>query len=219
MERAAATIPRPAAILVAGLLLLSCGAPAAHAAGSGGAAYGQASQAPQTPAPTLSPGGVDPSQPVPARDPALPGPATPVPAPAAGQTAQILSNGLAVAPAGAPAVVRAIIAAGNRIARTKYVWGGGHARWDDNGYDCSGSVSYALHGAGLLDSPLVSGDLAHWGRQGPGTWVTIYANAGHAYMTVAGLRFDTSGQQQAGTRWQSVLRSNRGFHVRHPAGL
>ncbi len=215
MERAAATIRRPAAILVAALLMLAPGAPAAHAASSGGAAYGQASQAPQPPPTILPPGGVDPSQPL----PGSPVPTTPVPAPGAGQTARILSNGLAVAPAGAPAVVRAIISAGNRIATTKYVWGGGHARWEDRGYDCSGSVSYALHGAALLDSPLVSGDFAHWGQQGPGAWVTIYANAGHVYMTVAGLRFDTSGQRQAGTRWQSVLRSNRGFHVRHPAGL
>ena len=115
--------------------------------------------------------------------------------------------------------MQAIIAAGNRIARTKYVWGGGHARWEDRGYDCSGSVSYALHGAGLLDSPLVTGDLAHWGAAGPGTWVTIYANAGHVYMTVAGLRFDTSGPAAAGTRWQTVLRSSRGFRVRHPVGL
>ncbi|HEY5143053.1 MAG TPA: hypothetical protein VII98_06095 [Solirubrobacteraceae bacterium] len=219
MERAAATIPRPAAILVAALLLLSVSAPSARAASSGGAAYGQASQAPQTPAPTLPPGGVDPSQPAPAPTPVLPGPTTPVPAPGAGQVARVLPNGLAVAPAGAPAVVRAIIAAGNRIATTKYVWGGGHARWDDTGYDCSGSVSYALHGAALLDSPLVSGDLAHWGEQGAGAWVTIYANADHVYMSVAGLRFDTSGQRQAGTRWQSALRSNRGFHVRHPTGL
>ncbi len=215
MERAAATLPRRPAVLVAALLLLGLAVPAAHASSSGGAAYGQVSQAPQAPVPTLPSGGVDPSQPA----PALPGLPIPVPAPLAGQAARVLSNGLAVAPAGAPAVVQAIIAAGNRIARTKYVWGGGHARWEDRGYDCSGSVSYALHGAGLLDSPLVSGDLAHWGLQGPGTWVTIYANAGHVYMTVAGLRFDTSGQQRAGTRWQSVLRSNRGFHVRHPAGL
>ena len=112
-----------------------------------------------------------------------------------------------------------IIAAGNRIAKTKYIWGGGHRRWEDRGYDCSGSVSYALHGAGLLDSPLVSGELGRFGQAGPGKWVTIFANAGHVYMYVAGLRFDTSGQRQAGSRWQAARRSSRGFRVRHPVGL
>ena len=89
---------------------------------------------------------------------------------------------MAVAPPGAPAVVQQIIAAGNRIAKTRYIWGGGHRRWEDRGYDCSGSVSYALHGAGLLDAPLVSGELGRWGQAGPGAWVTIYGNAGHVYM-------------------------------------
>ena len=126
---------------------------------------------------------------------------------------------VAVAPPGAPAVVQQIIAAGNRIARTPYIWGGGHRRWEDRGYDCSGSVSYALHGAGLLDAPRVSGDLGRWGAAGPGAWVTIYGNAGHVYMIVAGLRFDTSGQRLAGTRWQAARRSSRGFRVRHPIGL
>ena len=140
---------------------------------------------------------MDPSQP-------LPVPVSPVTPPQAGQVARVLPSGIAVAPAGAPAAVQQIIAAGNRIARTKYVWGGGHRRWEDRGYDCSGSVSYALYGAALLDTPLVSGELARWGDAGPGQWVTIYANAGHVYMIVAGLRFDTSGQRRAGTRWQAA---------------
>ena len=79
-----------------------------------------------------------------------------------------------------------VVAAGNVIAKTPYKWGGGHPRWDDSGYDCSGSVSFALHDAGLLDSPLVSGDFARWGDRGPGRWITIYANAEHVYMIVAG---------------------------------
>ncbi|MGI8803348.1 MAG: peptidoglycan-binding domain-containing protein [Solirubrobacteraceae bacterium] len=138
---------------------------------------------------------------------------------APGLKASVGAGGLAVAPAGAPAVVQAIIAAGNRIATTPYIYGGGHGSWQDAGYDCSGSVSYALHGAGLLSSPLASGDFESWGSPGPGTWVTLYANGGHIYMVVAGLRFDTSGQRGAGTRWQPDMRSGAGYVVRHPPGL
>ncbi len=199
--------------VLAGLALALVGGSAAPAgAATGGTEYGAASQTP-SPTPAPSPGGVDPSQPV------LPVPGKPVPAPQGGQVARVLPSGLAVAPAGAPAAVHQIIAAGNRIARTKYVWGGGHRRWEDRGYDCSGSVSYALRGAALLQTPLVSGELARWGDAGPGQWVTIYANAGHVYMIVAGLRFDTSGQRRAGSRWQVARRSAKGFRVRHPAGL
>jgi hypothetical protein len=187
----------------------------AQAQSTGGTQYGSASQAP-VPAP--APGGTDPEQPLPDTPVPPAGPRTVAP-PQPGQVARVLPNGLAVAPAGAPPVVRLIIQAGNRIARTPYVWGGGHARWEDRGYDCSGSVSYALRGAGLLLTPLVSGALARWGDPGPGQWVTIHANAGHVYMIVAGLRFDTSGRRKAGTRWQAAPRSSRGFRVRHPAGL
>ena len=200
------------------LLVLIAGPAPAFADTTGGAQFGEASQAPAptqspTPDPSVNPGGIDPSQPL------STAPVTPVPAPLAGDVARVLPNGMAVAPPGAPTVVQQIIAAGNRIAKTPYIWGGGHRRWEDRGYDCSGSVSYALHGAGLLYSPLVSGDLGRWGQAGPGSWVTIYANAGHVYMFVAGLRFDTSGQRLAGTRWQAARRSNRGFRVRHPIGL
>ncbi|MEA2302328.1 MAG: hypothetical protein QOD61_1867 [Solirubrobacteraceae bacterium] len=138
---------------------------------------------------------------------------------APGVKATVGPGGLAVAPAGAPPVVQAIIAAGNRIATMPYIYGGGHGNWNDAGYDCSGSVSYALHGAGLLPASMASGDFETWGLAGPGTWVTIYANGGHMYMVVAGLRFDTSGQRGTGTRWQADLRSNDGFVVRHPVGL
>ena len=136
-----------------------------------------------------------------------------------GQTATVGSDGLAVAPAAAPPVVHAVIAAGNRIALKPYIYGGGHGRWEDAGYDCSGSVSYALHGAGLLAQSMPSGGFMNWGETGPGQWITIYAHGGHIYMVVAGLRFDTSGRTRAGTRWQADMRSAAGYSVRHPPGL
>jgi hypothetical protein len=115
--------------------------------------------------------------------------------------------------------VATVIAAGNEIATKPYKWGGGHGAWKDSGYDCSGSVSFALAGAGLLDSPLTSGGLMRYGKPGPGRWITIYANNGHTFMVVAGLRFDTSGAQ-GGTRWQPPDgRSYAGFTARHPPGL
>jgi len=138
---------------------------------------------------------------------------------APGNVAQIGPDGLAIAPAGAPDPVKAIIAAGNQIASKPYRYGGGHGKWNDTGYDCSGSVSYALHGAGLLDQALASGDMESWGDAGPGQWVTIYAKASHAYMVVAGIRFDTSGRTVHNTRWQAEIRSSAGYVARHPAGL
>jgi hypothetical protein len=145
--------------------------------------------------------------------PSLTVPATPVPA------ATVGPDGLAVAPAGAPPAVTQLIAAGNAIAALPYRYGGGHKDFQDTAYDCSGSVSFALHGAGLLDTTLDSTGLGRWGDAGAGTWITVYANKGHTYLIVAGLRFDTSGQKAAGTRWQAAVRSARGFRVRHPAGL
>jgi hypothetical protein len=136
-----------------------------------------------------------------------------------GPSATIDAKGLAVAPAGAPKKVRQIIAAGNKIASKPYVYGGGHSRWRDRGYDCSGSVSYALRGAKLLETPLASGDFKTWGDSGQGDWVTLYTKASHIYMVVAGLRFDTSGRGKAGSRWQLASRSARGYVVRHPIGL
>jgi peptidoglycan hydrolase-like protein with peptidoglycan-binding domain len=138
---------------------------------------------------------------------------------APGDIAQIGPDGLAIAPASAPDPVKAIIAAGNQIASKPYVYGGGHGKWNDTGYDCSGSVSYALHGAGLLDKALASGDFESWGDAGPGQWVTVYAKASHAYMVVAGIRFDTSGRTKNNTRWQADMRSSSGYVARHPAGL
>jgi hypothetical protein len=135
-----------------------------------------------------------------------------------GPRARVLPNGMAVAPANAPAVIKRVILAGNEIARLPYKWGGGHGAWRDSGYDCSGSVSFALAGAGLLDRPLTSGEFMSWGAGGPGRWITLYASPGHIFMFVAGLRFDTSGQGRAGTRWQEASRSVAGFAVRHPPG-
>jgi peptidoglycan hydrolase-like protein with peptidoglycan-binding domain len=145
---------------------------------------------------------------------------TAAPAPLApGDKATVGSDGLAMAPANAPDQVKAIIAAGNEIAKTPYRYGGGHGSWQDSGYDCSGSVSYALHGAGLLEQSMPSGGFMSWGDAGPGQWITLYAKSSHIFMVVAGLRFDTSGRSNAGTRWQADMRSGAGYSVRHPAGL
>jgi cell wall-associated NlpC family hydrolase len=138
----------------------------------------------------------------------------------AGALAKLGSNGLAQAPRSAPAVVRRVIAGGNEIADFPYIWGGGHGSFVDNGYDCSGSVSYALAAAGLLKSPLTSGAFMRWGAPGPGRWITIEASNGHVYMYVAGLRFDTSGRSgPRGSRWQTARRSNAGFVAVHPPGF
>lgn len=136
-----------------------------------------------------------------------------------GPRARVLPDGTAIAPDDAPEPVKRVIQAGNAIAKFPYKWGGGHGAWRDNGYDCSGSVSFALAGAGLLDSPLTSGGFMDWGAPGQGEWITIYTNPGHIFMIVAGLRFDTSGQGRAGTRWQEAPRPTAGFAVRSVPGL
>ncbi len=136
-----------------------------------------------------------------------------------GPRARVLGDGTAVAPENAPEVVKRVILAANEIAKFPYKWGGGHGAWRDNGYDCSGSVSFALAGAGLLGSPLTSGGFLKYGAPGPGRWITIYTSYGHIFMIVGGLRFDTSGQGRAGTRWQDEPRSTAGFAVRHIPGL
>lgn len=129
------------------------------------------------------------------------------------------TGGMVQAPPGAPAAVAQIIAAGNAIATLPYIYGGGHASFHADGYDCSGSVSYALAAAGLVTSPMVSGDFEDWGDPGPGRWVTIYANAGHVWMEVAGWRFDTVALAEDGTRWARGGGEFSGFVVRHPPGL
>ncbi|MGN6202280.1 MAG: hypothetical protein ACTHNY_07740 [Solirubrobacterales bacterium] len=134
--------------------------------------------------------------------------------------AKLLPNGMLVPPASAPPRVKAVIAAANKIRSKPYVWGGGHARWNDRGYDCSGSVSFALHGGRFLESPLPSGPMESWGEEGTGRWITVWANAGHAYAEIAGFRWDTSGDNggETGPRWHEELRDNVGFTARHPAG-
>ena len=138
---------------------------------------------------------------------------------APGDRAKVGTDGLAIAPANAPEAVKQIIAAGNVIAKKPYIYGGGHGKWEDRGYDCSGSVSYALYKAGLLKASMPSGGFTSFGDAGPGQWVSIYANGGHMYMVVAGLRFDTSGAKQDGSRWHASSRPTAGYTVRHPPGL
>ena len=125
----------------------------------------------------------------------------------------------AIPPAAAPQAVKDAIYAANRLTRKPYRYGGGHRRWRDRGYDCSGSVSYALHGGGLLETPLASGRLMRWGLPGRGAWFTVYTNRRHAYLVVAGLRFDTSGRGERGPRWRRSARSSRAYVARHPEGL
>jgi cell wall-associated NlpC family hydrolase len=129
-------------------------------------------------------------------------------------------NGTIPIPSGVPEAVQKVIAGGNAIADFPYIWGGGHASFIANGYDCSGSVSYALAAGGLLSAPLVSGDLATWGEPGPGRWITIYANAGHTFMDVDGVWFDTAGRSGPyASRWLVETPPLEGYAVRHPQGL
>jgi hypothetical protein len=148
----------------------------------------------------------------------------PPPPPAKGA----LVNGRLIAPASAPTRIKRVIAAANQIVEKPYVYGGGHSPfrsgWLDRGYDCSGAVSHALHGGGFLLSPLPSGALMSWGRSGPGRWITVYAHGGHAYVVVAGYRFDTSMRDAdapgpaTGPRWSRTLRRSDAFVARHPGG-
>ncbi len=141
-----------------------------------------------------------------------------VPAPLnPGQEAQVINESEASAPSSAPQAVKDAISAANSIATTPYIWGGGHGSFESSGYDCSGAVSFALHGGGFLESPLDSTGLETWGEAGPGTWITVYANAEHAWMVIAGVAFDTVGGP--GPRWHNPwVDSPEGFVVRHPAG-
>jgi cell wall-associated NlpC family hydrolase len=123
-------------------------------------------------------------------------------------------------PPGLPQIVDEVIAGGNAIADFPYRWGGGHGSFVDDAYDCSGSVSYALAAGGLLGTPLVSGDLAHWGAAGPGRYITVFANAGHTFMNVAGMWFDTAGRSGPyASRWITATPSLAGYAVRHWPGL
>ena len=154
------------------------------------------------------------------------GGATPPPSTAPtvpGAKAKLTKKGVAIAPAGAPAAVVSAIAAGNAIRKYPYRYGGGHQTFYDSGYDCSGAVSYLLHGAGLLDTPLHSTLFMGWGEAGKGAWISVFAHKSHAYMVVAGLRFDTSAvgesfQRGSGPRWRATKRKPTGYTVRHPLG-
>ena len=135
-------------------------------------------------------------------------------------TAQLSRDGrTAIPPASAPPAVKNAIYAANRIVGKPYRYGGGHRRFKDSGYDCSGSVSFALRGGGVLKRPLHSSAFMGWGESGRGQWITVYTNPGHAYVVIAGLRFDTSGPGPRGPNWRKSARSSRSYTARHPVGL
>jgi hypothetical protein len=200
-------------ILLAALLLVAALAVPAASAAPGGFTprAGVAAEPPPAEPP--------PAEEVPPAEEAPPS-GIPAPIPVVPGAAATLVGDRAVAPASAPPAVKRAIAAANRIRATPYIWGGGHGRWWDRGYDCSGAVSYALHGGTLLEAPLVSGSFMSWGEPGPGSWITIYANRAHVYAVIAGLRWDTGGDEPGvtGPRWHAEAASARGFIVRHPAG-
>jgi hypothetical protein len=196
------------------------GAPAALAA-SGGGTPGGVSATSGTPPPTTSTtggAGVGPA-PAPISTPAEPT--------VSGAFAKII-RGVAYAPTDAPIQVREAIWAGNKIRRKPYIWGGGHQDFVSRGYDCSGSVSYVLHAAGLLRTPMASTDFFSWGKRGAGQWITVYTNSGHAFVEIAGIRLDTSSEGQArplagtasgsGPRWRPLLKDTSGFQPRHLLG-
>jgi hypothetical protein len=154
------------------------------------------------------------------------GGATFVPPPPPPEEATLV-DGRVIAPASAPRRVKRVITAANRLVEKPYIYGGGHQPFSsslDTGYDCSGAVSYALYGGRFLRSPLPSGALMSWGQDGPGSWITVYAHGGHAYLVVAGLRFDTSMRDpdapgpSSGPRWSRTLRESDAFVARHPRG-
>jgi cell wall-associated NlpC family hydrolase len=190
-------------------------APVAFADGSGGTGT---TTTPATPTPTgPTTGGAGISAPPPA-------PSTPAHPTVAGYVAKIV-HGVAYAPSMAPIQVKRAIWAGNKIRRMPYIWGGGHAAFKASGYDCSGSVSYVLHAAGLLKRPDDSVDFESWGQRGVGEWMTVYTNAGHAFIEIAGIRFDTSAEADphpprgTGPRWRPLWMHPRGFMPRHPLGF
>jgi hypothetical protein len=186
---------------LAGLLLVGSLAGAAPAAAQTGGAAPPGSTTTTTTTPTM--------------------PTTPAPS---GTTAVLNPDGSATAPAGAPTPVRKAINAANRIRTKPYIWGGGHRSFKSKGYDCSGAVSYALHAAGILKAPLASGPFMRWGQPGVGSWITVYANPGHMFAVIAGLRFDTSSggdplNQGSGPRWRTTARATTGYSARFAPGL
>lgn len=179
---------------------------------------------------TSYPGGKPPIQSSPAGGGTTPGQNPPKPKPEPKPKpkplqwrAKILPDGKAWTSPGAPLALRQMVEAGNRIVGKPYLWGGGHVDWESRGYDCSGAVSYVLHGAGLLDWPMTSGDLISWGLSGAGRWVTVYTHKTHVFLHLAGIRLDTSWTDdpsgQRGVRWRVQRTHRKGFRVRHPKGL
>ena len=128
----------------------------------------------------------------------------------------VIKDGVAYAPTNAPLEVQRAIWAANELRTKPYIYGGGHKSFKSRGYDCSGTVSYALRAAGVLDSPLDSSSFMSWGKRGKGAWITVYTNPGHAFAIIAGMRLDTSGPGESGPRWRTETRSGRGFKARHP---
>ncbi|HEY5429519.1 MAG TPA: hypothetical protein VIK04_10410 [Solirubrobacteraceae bacterium] len=203
-------------VLVPGLALLALvGASGASAASGTGRPPSQPSSTATIGAASTGGAGVGaPSEPASTRSrPTVPG-----------DVAKII-RGVAYAPSFAPKVVKEAIWAGNVIRTKPYIYGGGHGRWKDAGYDCSGSVSYVLHAAGLLRTSMDSGEFESWGRRGLGQWITVYTNPAHAFVEIAGIRLDTSAQDDpkpppgSGPRWRPVMARTRGFRARHPSSL
>lgn len=212
------------------LALLAVSAPAwAQSSPGGTAAPDPSTTAAPAPAPTAPAG--DPTQGAPT-DPSAPPSTggspfgtTPQTVPhlvVPGAVAKIV-NGYAAAPSLAPPAVQAAIWTANEIVGKPYVWGGGHSAFVASGYDCSGAVSYAMHGGNLLTTPMDSTDFMRWGLRGAGQWITVFANSGHAYVNIAGIRLDTSAANDPsgarGTRWRPLRKTNRGYRLRHPLGL
>ncbi|HEY2636250.1 MAG TPA: hypothetical protein VGI54_02595 [Solirubrobacteraceae bacterium] len=188
------------------ILALACLAPTAAANDGAGLADGPATAKPAHPAAN---GGAPYGTPLPTGGPTVPG------------TRAKLVGKVAYAPSLAPYAVQKAVWAANRLRSKPYIYGGGHSlSWKlQPGYDCSGTVSFALHGAGLIKTPMDSSQFMVWGKRGKGKWITVFANSGHAYAIIAGLRLDTSGPGQSGPRWRATTRSNAGYVVRHPRGF
>ena len=213
-------------------MLLSCAVfavPAHGQSSTGGAAAAEDRPAPKPEDPGET-GGADPT--------AAPAPADQMPL-VPGRKAVLLPDGTAAAPADAPLAVQQAVWAANALQEKPYRYGGGHGRFVDTGYDCSGTISFALHGGDLLDAPLDSSSFMSWGESGKGKWITVYTNPGHAYAVIAGLRLDTSAAYvrsartsrtgrrarvaakalERGPRWRPTVRPASGFRARHPLGL
>jgi hypothetical protein len=206
--------------LLPGLALLALtGASTASAAGgtamtSGGTKSKPGSSTKVTAADTGGAGVGAPSEP----------PSTPVHPTVTGSVAKII-KGVAYAPSYAPMQVKEAIWAGNQIRTKPYIYGGGHGTFKDSGYDCSGAVSYVLHAAGLLKITMDSSDFESWGQGGLGQWITVYTNPAHAFVEIAGVRFDTSAEDDpnpppgTGPRWRPLMSGTSGFQARHPSAL